>query len=930
LLGGADDTLFAHAYTTRYQYDALGNLLCVEQHGTSTTGTGCAADPANDATSPWRVRRFTYDMLSRLTSSTNPESGTVNYEYDDFGDLLTKTSPAANEPLSSGAKTKANYKYDSIHRVTGITYTGVGYTETTPPVTYGYDVPCCGVPISNSRGRLAYATAGNTELVYQYDPMGRLQTLSDCPPSGMARGYCYGVGATYDFAGNQRSQIYPDGRIVAFNYNSANELNQVQFSSFNGTTFGYTYWSAADSNFLPTGVPGTVTLGNGDVETQRFNNRLQLSEKILSRFGWGTFADHVLNYGAQNNGNIMSVTDQLNAVRTQTYSYDQLNRLLTANESRWGMSYVYDAWGNYLQQNQTGGTTYQHQYLADVNNRLIGYTYDGSGNVLSDGVHQYAYDAENRIKTVDSTAATYTYNPEANRVRKDVGSSSNEYFYFGGRVIAELNPAEGWRDYIYANGQRVAEADTFFRETAIGGTNSTNTQSSTFRFTNAGALIGYVVRPSDKFYFWQYEWPSTEAGLRITFTDGTNTNWIAVDQNGDYMNQQMPAHTASTRIVDLSAFAGKQVSALHQVSEVGTAAGDWAASFHDIALVSADGSIISVYNGQAANPTVFDLSNGATGQYSRVNLAVGMTDTTNATTYYHDDQLGTSRVMMSHNGYPVWQGTFLPYGEEYNPQMTMNHFKFTGKERDSESGAPGNGLDYFGARYYSNALGRFMTPDWAANATAVPYARFDDPQTLNLYGYVRSSPLSLNDPDGHGWFNKLLNAVTFGHFAEGEELEKKLQVSADDARKRIAARHIPDDHGVLMDTEYLSHLPNTAVISLRNELASRDLDNAYGLATSFVSLLDAKARTHTLDGDATGGGHRAGTGIPGKSEFPSSWSDEKIEHTISDIATDPASKVTVQGRTKVIDGTREGVDVRVIERDGRIVGGYPTNLPRNP
>lgn len=45
--------------------------------------------------------------------------------------------------------------------------------------------------------------------------------------------------------------------------------------------------------------------------------------------------------------------------------------------------------------------------------------------------------------------------------------------------------------------------------------------------------------------------------------------------------------------------------------------------------------------------------------------------------------------------------------------------RFTGKERDSESG-----LDMFGARYYGSSLGRFMTPDWAAKPISVPYAEF--------------------------------------------------------------------------------------------------------------------------------------------------------------------------------------------------------------
>jgi RHS repeat-associated protein len=70
--------------------------------------------------------------------------------------------------------------------------------------------------------------------------------------------------------------------------------------------------------------------------------------------------------------------------------------------------------------------------------------------------------------------------------------------------------------------------------------------------------------------------------------------------------------------------------------------------------------------------------------------------------------------------------------------------KLAGKERDSESG-----LDNFGARYDSSSLGRFMSPDWSAKAESVPYADFRNPQSLNLYGYVKNNPLTFTDPDGH-------------------------------------------------------------------------------------------------------------------------------------------------------------------------------------
>jgi RHS repeat-associated protein len=64
-------------------------------------------------------------------------------------------------------------------------------------------------------------------------------------------------------------------------------------------------------------------------------------------------------------------------------------------------------------------------------------------------------------------------------------------------------------------------------------------------------------------------------------------------------------------------------------------------------------------------------------------------------------------------------GLAYDYSERFVHLYACGQSHFTGKERDTESG-----LDMFGARYYGSGLGRFMTPDWAAKATAVPYAMF--------------------------------------------------------------------------------------------------------------------------------------------------------------------------------------------------------------
>jgi RHS repeat-associated protein len=112
--------------------------------------------------------------------------------------------------------------------------------------------------------------------------------------------------------------------------------------------------------------------------------------------------------------------------------------------------------------------------------------------------------------------------------------------------------------------------------------------------------------------------------------------------------------------------------------------------------------------------------------------------------FYVDDPLGTRRVQTDYTGVPEQTCQSLPYGDGETCAATPTEHLFTGKERDAESGN-----DYFGARYYGSSMGRFMSPDWAAKAEPVPYAKLDDPQSLNLYAYVLNNPLTRIDPDGH-------------------------------------------------------------------------------------------------------------------------------------------------------------------------------------
>ena len=137
------------------------------------------------------------------------------------------------------------------------------------------------------------------------------------------------------------------------------------------------------------------------------------------------------------------------------------------------------------------------------------------------------------------------------------------------------------------------------------------------------------------------------------------------------------------------------------------------------------------------------------------------------TSYLTSDHLGSTRVVTDGQGNVKARHDYLPFGEELGagiglrtvamkydaPDSTKQ--KFTQKERDSESG-----LDYFLARYYSSAQGRFTSPDEftggavesfaaIASANATFYADIHEPQSLNKYQYCLNNPLRYVDPDGH-------------------------------------------------------------------------------------------------------------------------------------------------------------------------------------
>jgi RHS repeat-associated protein len=108
--------------------------------------------------------------------------------------------------------------------------------------------------------------------------------------------------------------------------------------------------------------------------------------------------------------------------------------------------------------------------------------------------------------------------------------------------------------------------------------------------------------------------------------------------------------------------------------------------------------------------------------------------------YYFADHLGSSRVVTNATGTILDDSDFYPFGGERAVTSTSgNVYKFTGHERDSETG-----LDYMKARYGSGGLARFLVVD----PVGINALRLVNPQRLNLYSYAANNPLAYVDPDG--------------------------------------------------------------------------------------------------------------------------------------------------------------------------------------
>jgi RHS repeat-associated protein len=682
-------------------YDGLGRVHTVS-NPYCTTG---------DLT--YGLTTYAYDALGRNTQVTHPDSTTVLTTYAGRAiQVQDEGNGNGTQRVTRISQINGLGQLASVCEVSNATLVG----QSSAPAACGQDITGTGFATSylyDGLSSLKQVTQGTmTPRTFAYDSLSRLISVSN-PESGTTT-YSYDANDNlFAKTGPAPNQTGTATVTTSYQYDSLNRNTQKSYSD--GTTpaatFLYDSATAAYGDSVPypigrlvqatTGC--TFTINRYDVMGRIAAQIQQLPTTNCNNLG----PPLVLNYSYDLLGDITSSTN--GEFDTFTYVYNGAARLKSLTSSYSDLPYyppnllsaaTYNAFGRIV--SDTLGDTENESWTYDNRMRLQ------SSNSLYNGLSLYSY--------------SLTFAPNSD-------------------VLTANDSVNGNWTYAYDAFNRLACSNLATNGTCASPSNGTPTYTYVYdRFGNR----------------WQQNGPNS---MQLTFTGnspGSPQNNNRVDGYSYDAAGNMLADTLHTYAYDAE-------NRLIQVDAGGTAAYSYdafgrrvvkttgAAIFNECDPSNTTGGSVYYLYDLAGRAGVYT-ANGTTNMCHDEIYAGNRHLVTyeGQATFVHADWLGTERTRISYNyinqrNYDQHY-TSLPFGDALSgfvgPYESPLHF--TGKERDYESG-----LDDFGARYLGSSMGRFMSPDWSEKPMGVPYAEFGDPQSLNLYAYVRNNPVSRTDPNGH-------------------------------------------------------------------------------------------------------------------------------------------------------------------------------------
>ena len=508
---------------TNYAYDPVGRLQTVTD-ATGRSEAYAVNDVAKDgvytdgSTNQWS---FFFDANGRLTQESDPLSNSRTYAYDPMGRLTTRTNPVGSV---------YQYTHDAMGRLK--TETGpLGYSR-----AYDYD----------TRGYLTRRAYGTSQVQYTRTPLGRRGSVMDAnaqtwqfaydlqgrrtsTTDPLARVVTYGydarnrpilvgtpmgtLGLTYDAASRLTQRSYSDGTLLAYTYDDLGRLTATQ-----GATFAYDPdGRIASANGIDYGRDAagrvtSMTYAPGMVLAYQYDSRGLLAQ-VMDWVGGAT----TFQYDAAGRRTRM---DRPEGSHTD-YAYDAAGRLLSQNDFlaaqpgpvQYPITLARDARGRVtsaLRQAPLHPTfqdeTANHSYDAAGQITSPGFSYDGNGRLLTDGIRTYEWDLASRLKRTAAGVDTPRYGYDGlGRVIQRVKATDDDGDAFGdgfagNHVVRRTSPATS---YVYTpSGELLHGVDeatgarSFFHFDERGNTlyltGNTGGVTTAYGYTRSGQFVDQV------------------------------------------------------------------------------------------------------------------------------------------------------------------------------------------------------------------------------------------------------------------------------------------------------------------------------------------------------------------------------------------------------------------------------------------------------
>lgn len=684
---------------TDFEYDALNRMVkAIDALAGDTTMTYDARDNLVSVTDPMaNTTQYSYSGFNQQIQANSPDSGITTWEFDEAGNRTAMID-------ARGIRTE--YSYDSLNRLTSIRY-----PDSSLNVDLSYDLG------TNGTGRLTGMTDAAGDVEFAYDARGNL--ISETRTIGGVR---YDTAYTYNDADRLVRIMYPSGMQLNYELDSAGRI--VVIDKIDGPE---TEVLVSDIQYEPFGPVRAFTYGNGLTWSAIFNQDYEL-ERLRS----GAGGDRLLDYDRV--GNLLSITDQNDTQNGQSFTYDSLYRLETAEGAYGVENFEYDANGNRLRY-QKGALDITYSYQ-DQTNRLDTqgsrvYERDAAGNRTAgldgrDDGQLFVYADHNRliqasIRTADgdTIVADYVYDGRGQRLAKTAGGETVHYIYSqSGELLGEYSAGASERltEYIYLNGQPVAMAskktdvyqppgDELILDNGEPGTASSGSWQTKSNKLDYGPDYLFANKSANR----SYRWSATPPGNKFQ----VYAWWVS-------------GKSFSSQVAYTIAYGDGETDKVSRSHKSG--GGQWQ-------LLGTYHSTGGQYHVEVSSP-----DNKFVADAIRwVELHEPFITTTTSTHFIHGDHIGIPRRVTDQAQTIVWSWHSRPFGNSppnEDPDGDLKNFtlnlRFPGQYYDAETK-----LHYNYFRTYDPETGRYLESD--------PIGLNGGP---NVFTYAENVPVQFIDPRG--------------------------------------------------------------------------------------------------------------------------------------------------------------------------------------